>query len=434
MGLFDFLNGTPGGMDSTGMGPPAPATNGLLDRLGGAFGGGGDINPALAAQLGLDPAKLKHEAAMQALARLGQGLLAGSTSNVGHPTFASALANGLGAAQSGPNPANDSIKQALAGQQIATAKQKEEHDKAVMDRADAFQQSIVDGSVQLPPEMEPMRAMIAQMPPGAVGSLMIDTWNNKQKAAHDESQQQIALDRADALEKRQTAAQAAMQSRALAAQNVLPPIMRAMSPEQQQAYLDTAAGITPKAGQATPADKAVATQTAKRMTDINGQLDKVDATKQSIDEMIAKIQGGAYDTGNALSRTFNTGAPAALRGSNTNAFDSDSNALVLNTLSTLKGTRGSNMINSIVQREKPSISNSNETNLAILQRMKAAIETSQQDLGTEANHYADGGTIKSWGAERTKGPGATGAPPDGTVVYKGMQKYVVKGGVPVLVP
>lgn len=433
MGLLDYLNQDDGSSQMGGQGmlvpgssaPAAPtpgAPPGLLDRLGTAFSGQAPINLQLAQQLGLDPRALQHQTAMAALGRMAQGFLQSGATN---QNFGAAVGAGLGAASSGPNPADQAIQQAAAGQKIAYEAQKTAHDKAVQDRADAYSTGIANGTVWLPSELEGLRAAFANEP-GMLGKSMIDFYNNAQKDKHDAAAATLAAQRDDARANGQNATALAVASRQASAQLAAAGLPAAKDQQLAQMLVDNPAGtpmgdalrsvkgiIAPAVND--PSAKADATATAKRGADISTQLDKIDANRDSITNMLNGFQTGTYNTGNSAQQQYNSMAPRALRSDATNELDAGTNSLVLSTLASLKNTRGSNMISGIVQKSKIGVDQGDVANIAILNHMLSATDVGRAQLAAEAQHYGKGGTLSSWNALRGASGGPGGAPnPDGS--------------------
>lgn len=410
----------------------------LIDYLGQAFGGPaqqGDLQSQMLQQLGADPAAMRRAAGIQALQQFGATMLANSGPSLQPHGFAPALGQGLLAGQQAMGDAQgrsiNSLSQ-LEGMKRAQAADAEQQRKTAAAQALQAKMADPDFRAQLPPELHPFADMLQNLPPEQAVSMIehatstaaANTRQDKQMAAaNDRQDKQIAAQNTleDKRLQRSLSAQAAAASR-------LPPELALLSPAEQADAVRTRYGLTPKAG-SSPDDKAIATQTAKRIGEVDAQTGKMTSLLDQIDALNNGFTTHTYDTGNMLQRGYNSVASQAARSDKANVLDKSTQQLVLDTLSSMKNIRGSNMLTNVIERSKPGVGLSNEANMKVLADMRGPIAKQLADLQAERDHYANGGTIRTWkpvgaNADMAGGAAATApaAPPAGATPPPGAVK------------
>lgn len=452
MGLLDFLSGNSdpnASTDPNAMGPPAPYQPTLFDKLGGMFGGVSQVDPTMAAQLGIDPGKLQHQLAMQALMRMGAGMAAGGAPHNGHtPTIWEAMAAGSNAAQQGgQDQLHTMLSQAMQSKQLSIAQQQQARLDAQNKANDALTESLKNG------QLDPNFVSAMGMDEGSLRALatadptkftsMLTNWNTgNAAAARQDAKDTAAGVRQDARDKMLEEAADRRAAAALAAQGRLPPIMNAMTPEQKQAYLDHEAGITrdPTTG-AIQAGVTKQDQIAinKRVPELQDGITKAQAALDAIDSMSDAIKNGTYgQSGVGRAMRNATGIPA-LQGTGVVDMNKDAANLVLTmqAAQASKGNRNSVLGLTTLRQGKPEPGAPDDANLHGLATGRADIQRLYDNMTAEQDHLSQpGNTLQTWaaaakamrgsGARSAGGAGAGAAGGDGTHVVG--QTYVDGNG------
>lgn len=448
MGLLDFLSGNSTGSDPNdpnAMGPPAPYQPNFFDRLGGMMGGVQQVDPTMAAQLGIDPAKLQHQLAMQALMKMGAGMATAGAPHNGHtPTIWEAMAGGMGAAQQGGQDSlQNMLKQAYMSKQTSVLAEQQKRQEAQNKANDALSRAISSG------QLDPKFVLAMGMDEGSLRALatadsakftsMLTNWNSgnaaaarqdatdKTKQAHDDAM--IAEQEKNANRRAAIAA---------AAQTALPKDLLLLPPELRQQAVMAKYGIQLGAdGQPLPPmSKGELTKRDARVTELQDGITKAQAALDAIDAMKQNIDTGTYGQ-SGYGRAIRAGLPLpVMQGAGVVDMNKDAANLILamQAAQASKGNRNSVLGLTTLKMGKPDPQAPDESNIHGLLSGRADIQKLYDNMTAEQEHYGQGGSPSTWAAAAAKlraAPrGGDGGHQVGDIVTHGGKKYRVTGGDP----
>jgi hypothetical protein len=419
MGLLDFIGG--GSTSDPSSDPNAPQQPGFFDRLGGMFGGVQQIDPAMAAQLGMDPAKLQHQLAMQALMRMGAGITAAGAPHNGHtPTIWEAISGGLGAAQQGgQDHMQNMLRQAYQSKQLSVLNEQQQRQAAQNKANDALSQAL--GSGQLDPKFvsamgldEGSLRSLAQADPAKFTS-MLTNWNTSNAAAaREDSRDAAAADRQqkalDLQEKNadRRAAQAA------AAQNALPALWRNAPPEELDAYRRHMAGITGDDGMPvlTPREQAA---TQARARELQSQRDNLTTALSAGQDILERFQNGDQYQDKGVDRLRNNILPTMLQSQGGQQLGTDANSYVNLYSGAMAGPGNRGSVLQLRTQLGAKINNALDipSNVHAMTESQQAIASKLAQVDDELAHYAAGGkpsTYKGMGVGKVSAAGEAATP------------------------
>lgn len=410
MGLLDFIGG--GSTSDPSTDPNAQQQPGFLDRLGGMFGGTQQIDPAMAAQLGIDPQKLQHQLAMQALMRMGAGMAAAGAPHNGHrPTIWEAMAGGFGAAQQGGQDQLQSmLRQAFQTKQISVLDEQQKRQAAQNKANDDLTQALTNGTLDpkfvaaMGMDEGTLRKLAAQDPQKF--SAMLMNWNSGNAAfdretAKDNAAWQRTLEHDAMMERNATLRNNA----AIAAQNALPKDIALLPPELRQAAVLAKYGIQvgPDGQMQPPMSKGELTKRDARVAELQDGITKAQVALDAIDAMKQNIESGTYGK-SGMVRSFETNLPIGLQPAGIQSMTKDTNNLVLaiQAAQASKGNRNSVLGLKTLQLGKPDPAGADPANIHGLMGNRQEIQTMLDNMTAESEHYGAGGSPTTWATAAAK--------------------------------
>jgi hypothetical protein len=417
MGLLDLLNGGDPSQDPNAMGPPAPYSPNLFDKLGGMFGGVQQIDPSMAAQLGVDPAKLQHQLAMQALMRMGAGITAAGAPHNGHtPTIFEAISGGLGAAQQGgQSQLSDMLKQAYQTKQMSVLQEQQKRQSAQNAANDALAGSLQNGAID--PKFaaaygldeNTLRALATADP--AKFTSMLTSWNTTNAAnAREDSKEGAAQKRQDAIIAEQEKNADRRAAQALAAQGQLPALVRAMTPEQRNAYLNKQAGITGDDGAPvlTPREQAAV---QARSRELQSQRDNAATALSAGQDILERFQNGDQYDDKGINRLRNNWLPTMLQSQGGQQLGTDANSYVNLYSGAMAGPGNRGSVLQLKTQLGAKINNALDipSNTHAISESQQALQSKLAQIDDELNHYRSGGKPSTYKGLSVGDVGAAGA-------------------------
>jgi hypothetical protein len=403
----------------------------LIDMLGSLFGGGGDVgNDALAAQLGIDPEQLRRTAAMNGLGAMGANMLAAAGPSLHPHSFASDAGQGILAGQQryGDTTSKATSQGYMLGE-LRRMKSQDDRDAATLQGEKDWVTQLSDPAFvsTLPPELQRNVSVLRNMPRAQGMQYILES--SKEAAATAKQDKKDALGVLEPFGENNSGLRRVLPDGTV---NVLMPPRYAPPPgsgpselEKAGAYLKLrgipddqinsilsnhfAPGLD-KAAPATPADKADANATAKRIGELDKNSDTLDKRIASAQAILSGFQNGTYDTEAGLGLAGNASlanSMPSMLGEKPRLTQTAVNNYLLETLGDLHNVRGSNMLTGVVQSAKGGLGISNANNVKLFSNtILPALQQAKDAIDHERDFYrADpANTIRAY-----KPPAAAGA-------------------------